>query len=180
MNLRLRILKAYLPAPVKKKALAELFVLTAQAFACDPPEIKSQSHPELLKSYALFTKEQVEKLIDRSGDVEPIKARLFQNAQDLGEKLRKELRLRRPEDVLAMSRLLYKILGIDFHATTGGEVTIHSCFFSRFYTAPVCRIISALDEGVAAGLSAGGKLDFAERITEGKDCCRARFIFKEY
>ena len=32
-----------------------------------------------------------------------------------------------------------------------------------------------LDEGIAAGLSGGGKLTFSQRITEGKPQCEASF-----
>ena len=56
-----------------------------------------------------------------------------------------------------------------------GELRIRSCYFSSFYSSGVCRLISALDAGVAAGLSSGGRLVFSRRLTEGHDCCLARF-----
>jgi hypothetical protein len=80
---------------------------------------------------------------------------------------------------MEMSSILYQILGIDFEGDTSGEVTIKKCFFSDYYSQQVCQIISSLDEGVAAGLSGGGNLSFSGRITEGKDCCRARLAMPE-
>jgi hypothetical protein len=78
-----------------------------------------------------------------------------------------------------LSRVLYRILGIDFEGRLDGGVTIKLCAFSRHYTGRVCRLISALDAGAASGLTGGGILEFKERITEGRDCCLARLTFPE-
>ena len=51
------------------------------------------------------------------------------------------------------------------------EFAIRRCFFSGFYSPEVCRLISSLDEGLAAGLT-GGKLCFVQRITDGGSCCK--------
>ena len=50
---------------------------------------------------------------------------------------------------------------------------IPKCFFSAYYSGPVCRVVAALDQGLAAGLSRGGRLTFVGRITEGNAACRA-------
>lgn len=83
-------------------------------------------------------------------------------------------------------RSLYRAIGIDFAGELRGElpgglpreVVIGRCFFSRFYSEGVCRLISALDSGVAAGISGGGQLEFYQRLSEGHECCWAQFRFK--
>jgi len=53
------------------------------------------------------------------------------------------------------------------------EITVTRCFFADYYTEPVCRVIAALDAGLAAGLFGGASFEFTQRLTEGKPCCRA-------
>ena len=77
---------------------------------------------------------------------------------------------------MIMGKILYEMLGIEFLDTGQGTITIPKCFFSQYYTDQICQLISALDEGVLAGLSGGGRLDFSQRLTEGNDCCKAQFI----
>jgi len=179
MNLLLNIARIYLPAFIKKKKLQELFELTAEAFQSDLPSIKKLSYDECLKVYAHFSKTKAEEAIKLHSNIEAVKKRLYQNAYQMGEKLRKDFRIKTQADVILLSKILYKILRIEFAGNSSGEVIIKRCFFSQFYTLQVCGIISSLDEGVAAGLSAGGRLVFNERITEGKSCCRATFYMKE-
>ena len=114
-----------------------------------------------------------------AGDIIEVKTGLFQNAFRMGREIRRNFRLRSPGEVMEMSRILYRFLGIDFEGKAGGDVTIKSCFFSHYYSPQVCRLISSLDEGLAAGLSDGGRLDFSQRITEDKDCCKARLVIPE-
>jgi len=178
MNLPLTIARIYIPALIKKKKLLELFELTADAFDSEMPAVANRSYRECLKAYADFSKINAEEAVKRPDNVEAVKERLYRNAFRMGEKLRKDFRIGSKAEVIRLSKILYKILGIEFSGESSGEVVIRRCFFSQFYTADVCRIISSLDEGVAAGLSAGGRLVFTERISEGKNCCRAEFHMK--
>ena len=73
------------------------------------------------------------------------------------------------------ARWLYRVLGIAFQGTADGAITIRRCAFSDVYSGPVCRLISALDRGVLAGLAGGGQLTFQTRLTEGAAVCRACF-----
>ena len=63
----------------------------------------------------------------------------------------------------------------DLQGDARGEVVINRCYFSRFFSSEVCRLMSAMDAGLFAGLSNGGVLTFSCRITEGQPCCRAHF-----
>lgn len=179
MNLLLKLAQIYIPSFIKKRKLLKLFEITTQAFQCDAPDVKGLSFDKCLIEYARFTQTKAEAAIRQDQNLEILKDRLYQNAYQLGQQLRKDFRIASLEDVMTMSKILYQILGIEFQGNLTGEVVIKSCFFSRFYSSQVCQLISSLDEGVAAGLSGGGKLRFYQQITEGHDCCKAHFILKE-
>ncbi len=179
MNWRLQLIRFYCPALLKKAKLAELFNLTALAFQQECPNFTGLSVKDSLLQYALFTKKAAQAALRNSDNLPSIKERLFQNAYQLGQKIRKELHLRTFDDVLLASKILYRILGIDFQSDEKGEVIIKRCFFSQFYSSQICQLISALDQGVVAGLSDGGIFAFSQRITEGKDCCKAKITFGE-
>jgi hypothetical protein len=113
---------------------------------------------------------------DESGrDLAEVQRRLYDGAYRIGQELGRTFRVANTADALAAARLLYRALGIDLRATPAGEVTVHRCFFSEFYSSPVCQVIASLDKGLFAGLSDGGQLSFTQRITEGSDCCKADF-----
>jgi len=179
MNLFLKLFPRCLPSFAKKKKLEELFCLAADAFQTETPETQELSYAEALEKFAVFTRDEAEKSIHAGDDLAALKKRLYTNARDLGDKLRKRYRINSLSDAMAMSRFLYRILGIDFRGNKQGEATIRRCFFSHIYSSQICEVISALDEGLAAGLSAGGRLTFDQRITEGNTCCRARVCLEE-
>ncbi len=160
MKLALAVLRFHLPFFLKKKMLTELSGLTARAFGAPSPNLKGLSYGRMLEAYALFTKGEAERLSEKSAEEHAIKDRLHRNSQELGQRLRTRFRLQNPGDVFLLSRLLYQALGIDFEGRPDGEVIIRRCFFSRFYTPAICRVISSLDEGMAEGLSGGGRLEF--------------------
>jgi len=176
----MKILQIHIPAFIRKKKIKDLFECTARAFECGIPDINGLSYEECLEKYALFTNAEAEKSIRRGDNLQIIKKRLYQNAFILGENLGKSFRVTTIEEVMKMSRILYNALKIDFHGNVRGDISIETCFFSKYYSSSVCEIISSLDEGIIAGLSGGGKLVFSERITEGKKCCKACFVLKDF
>lgn len=179
MKVFLNLARIYIPAYLKKRKLQELLQLTADAFQCESPDTKDLSFDEGLKKFAQFTNEQVATAIQKKADLEAIRSRLYQNSFHIGQKIRKDFRITTQAEIMMMSKIIYRLLGIEFQYDMSGEVDIKSCFFSHFYISRVCQIISALDEGLFAGLSAGGRLLFKNRITEGKNCCRASYILPE-
>jgi hypothetical protein len=180
MSLALKVLKTCAPPVFKKRILRELYLATARAFDTPPPPgLRRLSHGELLESYASFTASQAERALQDADSTPVVEGKLYRESRALGERLRRTLRLRTTGDVLATSRILYAALGIDFEGREPGEVIIRRCYFSRFYTADICRVMSSADAGVAAGLSGGGRLEFSQRITEGGEACRARLVFGE-
>jgi len=169
MNFYLTLAHLGIPEFYKKKKMIELFELTSRAFQCERPELAGLSHYELLVQFANCTASWAEKCVDAP---DAVKARLFKEAHVMGRDLRNQFRIKSFAEAMEMSRIIYRLLGIDYSGRGDGEVIIRSCFFSRYYSAPVCRIIAGLDEGLAAGLTDGARLIFKQRITEGlPECC---------
>lgn len=170
----LKIMRLCLPEFVKKRKLLELFRLTADAFETELPGLKGRSFAGILAEYALFTREQAERYRRSGRQLEEVKDRLYQNSYIFGQSLRKSLRIATWEEAVTALAVIYQLIGIDFQCDRQGEVIIRQCFFSRYYSGEVCRLISSLDEGLAAGIS-GGRLSFCQRLTEGGDCCQGYF-----
>jgi hypothetical protein len=159
--------------------LAELFEATADAFECPAPALDHLSYDECLRTYALFTREQAEKALQAGRDLPAIKTKLYQNAYPLGRKLREWFSVDTMEEVMELGQILYRAIGVEMQGDAQGDVIVKRCFFSQFYSAPVCDLISALDDGIFSGLSGGGRLAFSERLTEGRECCRAKLALRE-
>lgn len=189
----LRIAKRYIPEYIKNKKLDDLFGLTAEAFQAEVPELKGLPFAERLTKYASFTRDQAEPFLKREAaaedgksKVEAIEGKLYRNSFLLGEALRKSLQIKTWEQAVEALELIYRIIGIDFHfegrdashQDEPGGFTVKKCYFSEYYSSEVCGLISSLDEGLAAGLSGGGRLGFTQRITEGCSCCRG-YLIKE-
>jgi hypothetical protein len=185
MNILLKILPSVvldaitLPAFIRKEILAELFEATADAFECPVPAHDHLSYDECLQTYALFTREQAERVFQSGHDIPALKARLYQNAYPLGGKLRKWFAVDRVEEVMELGQILYQAIGVEIQGDAQGNVTVKRCYFSQFYSGPVCDLISALDDGVFAGLSGGGRLAFSQRLTEARECCRAKLQLRK-
>jgi hypothetical protein len=179
MNLLLAALRVHTPACLRRRKLAELAAVTADAFGCPAPPLDGLTGDARLRRYAAFTRAQVEAAIAGGRDLRAIHDRLYAGAYRIGSDLRRWLRLATMSDVMAAARILYRGLGIDFRGTPAGDVVIARCFFSDIYSSDVCRVIAALDDGFLAGLAGGGQLIFSQRVTEGYDHCRACFTREE-
>lgn len=171
----LKLMQLHIPEFIKKRKLHELFRLTADAFQSELPELHGLSFAECLLKYAQFTREQAEDCARGSGSLEEVKHRLYQNSYVFGQNLRKTLHVATWEQAVRALQAIYKIMGIDLECDGQGEIIIKQCFFSKYYSQEVCKLISALDDGIAAGLSGGGRLRFTHRITEGASHCKAYF-----
>jgi len=171
----LKIMRIYIPEFIKKRKLNELLRLTADAFQCELPEFRGHSFAEHLQEYALFTKEQAERCLLSGETLEEVKHRLYQNSYIYGQDLRNRLYIVTWKEAVMALKVIYKLIGIDFQYDSQGKFIIKQCFFSKYYSAGVCELISSLDEGMAAGLSGGGRLCFKQRLTEGSCCCKGCF-----
>ncbi len=176
MNVLVKILPHHLPAFIRAEILSALFEASAQAFGCPVPAHEHLSYDECLRAYALFTSQQAELALREGRDAAAIKARLFQNAAPLGEKLQRWFGIDQMGEVMEIGHILYQAIGVDFQGDGEGEVSVRGCYFSQFYSAAACDLISALDDGVFSGLSGGGRLAFSQRITEGETYCKAKLL----
>ncbi len=175
MNLRLALASVYLPARIKRRKLAELLQRTAGAFGDAAPDITRQSFEDGLRTFAALTTRWAEDA-DRA---DPGAAdRLRDTAREFGKGVRHALRIATPADAMRAARLLYELLGIQLEARVDGSLVVRHCYFADWYAPRVCALMSALDEGVLAGLAGGGHLTFEKRITEGCDRCTATFHFE--
>jgi hypothetical protein len=185
MNILLKLLPSVvfdaitILAFIRKKVLAELFEATADAFECPAPAHDHLSYDACLRTYALFTREQAEKALQAGRDIPAIKTQLYQNAFPLGAKLRRWFAVESMEEVMELGRILYRAIRVEIQGDTQGDLTMKRCYFSQFYSSPVCDLISALDDGVFSGLSGGGRLAFSERLTEGRGCCKAKLQLRQ-
>lgn len=171
-NLRLRLLLAILPLAGGRKRLQDLFRFTAAAFDRELPDLRGQSRADMLLAYARFTRGEAER--ELAGGTAPARQReLHERSLRLGRDIRSALPVRSRADAAAVLRFLYRTLAIDNTVDARGAVTIGRCFLAAHYTPEVCRFMSAMDEGIVAGLC-GGRLIFSQRLTEGAACCRAR------
>ncbi|PKM86500.1 MAG: hypothetical protein CVU87_11955 [Firmicutes bacterium HGW-Firmicutes-12] len=169
------IIQLYMPEFIKKKKLYQLFSLTADAFQSELPELRGFSYGECLAKYAIFTKNQAESCLQSGQPLEEVKLRLYQNSRAFGQKLRKSLYIKTWEEVVTTLKVCYKLIGIDFQCDKQNEFIIKQCFFSKYYSGEVCRLISSVDEGLVAGLSGDARLCFKERLSEGGSCCKGYF-----
>jgi hypothetical protein len=173
LNILLRLADIHLPAALARRRLDQLIAASADAFGNTAPSTRGLSYHESLVAFAVFTRDQAEACLDRPGRTEAVQRRLFDAAQEIGRDLQRQFRVTTGPDVAAALRVSYRALGIAFDGRGYGNVAIPKCFFSAYYSGPVCRVVAALDQGLAAGLSRGGRLTFVGRITEGSAACRA-------
>jgi hypothetical protein len=178
VNLRLAAAKVYTPHRLRVSRLRDLFALTAEAFGVSVPDIPRCRASGLLESYARFTGDAAAAWVD-SGRPADVMERLRNAGFSFGAGLRRELGIRSRSDVMEAARLLYRFIGIDFRGEADGRIVIRRCLFSGFYSPEACLLMSALDDGVVAGLAGGGSLVFTGRITGGGPACEARFFFPE-
>lgn len=180
MNYRLMLAWLYLPGSMKREQLLELYRRTARALGSDPGAagyegVSGRSDQQILEAFAEMTRDQVQLAMAKAGeaDLEVLSDRLRREAEEVGRQLREKMHLRTQRDFRIALRIIYQTLDIDLHVSVAGEVSIRHCFFSKYYSARICRFMSALDDGLAQGLSGGHRLHFVERLTEGFPCCRA-------
>ena len=175
MSIRLSLVQRAFPARLKLWMLDQLAQVTADGFVAPAPDWPGRAFDERLAAYAAFTVRESEALL-AGGDAAVVAAardRLWRGASELGAGVRRRLGLRRPEEALAAWKLLYRQIGIEVEGDVRGEIRVTRCFFADHYTEGVCGLIAALDEGWASGLFGGATLEFSERLTGGRPCCRA-------
>ncbi|MCL4562085.1 MAG: hypothetical protein M1281_15925 [Chloroflexi bacterium] len=178
MRVLIKVLPHNLPAFIRKKIFAQLGEATADAFGCPAPALDHLSSDDCHRAYALFTREQAEKALRAGREVSIIKTLLYQHAYPLGVRLRNWFGVDTMEEVMDLGQILYRAIGVEIQGNHQGDITVKRCYFSQFYSGPLCDLVSAFDDGVFSGLSGGGRLTFSERLTEGGESCRAKLCIR--
>jgi hypothetical protein len=177
MGLLVSVLQLHTPEFVSKMAMAQLCKFTAAAFNADVPRLAGLNSEECLATYARFAATQAGQRLQEGREIEILEKRLYENAVEMGKQQRMWFQPHSMQEMMTVGRVLYRMLQIDFQGDAYGDVVITSCYFSRFYSCEVCRLMSSMDRGLFAGLSNGGQLTFTARITEGQTCCRGHFCW---
>jgi hypothetical protein len=172
MSVRLALLELRMPARLRRAGLDELAATAAGAFACPAPRLGGRTHADRLEQFARFTAGEAALACTQERD-QVVRAELRREAEQLGRRLRRRLGVRSPGQALRALRLLYGQLGIDLGVPDAGKLEMTRCSFSSFYDAQVCRVMSAMDEGIVSGLTGGCRLRFERRMTEGAASCIA-------
>lgn len=179
MNIRLAAAEFHLPRRLRERGFRRLFTLAARAFGCDAVFVSGLPYGGMTEEFAMFTAKQSLKCLKDDASASEAARRLRESAFDFGREIRSVLGLKTRSEVMRAARLLYRILGIDFRGASDGGIIIAKCGFARFYSPDICEFISALDEGMLAGLAGGGTLSFKGRITGDLPSCTAIFRFPE-
>lgn len=166
MSTRVALLGLWTPRRLQSWGLERLFLIAATAFRVPVPAPQG----ERLAQFAAFTREHAERAL-REGNPKAERL-LYSGAHAFGCELRRRAAANSARAGLRLARIAYRSLGIDFCAR-GNAFVISRCSFARWYSAPVCEFMSALDRGLIAGLT-GSRMVFSERITEGCEACRGR------
>ncbi|MCD7840473.1 MAG: hypothetical protein LUG46_07625 [Erysipelotrichaceae bacterium] len=147
---------------------------TAKVFGVKSPTVIGFSLSKLLKAYAQLTTDISMKFIENKQDRNQLYQNLYDMAYHLGSDLRWWLRPQNNQDCFSIIEMLYRHIGITL-CEESSTICVYQCYFSDFYTPEVCSIISAIDQGIFAGVYQGGTLSFYKRITEGYEKCEAKF-----
>lgn len=176
MSVRLFLLERWMPNALQRRMFSQLVRITAAGFETAAPNIRGLSMEEAVVVFARFTRREAER-VRQAGDAEAGRARdrLYLGARKMGTAARRAAGIHTREEAVRALRLLYAAIGIDLDGDPqSGELTVSRCAFSAIYTPEVCAFISALDAGIADGITGGAALAFTERMTQGAPHCRAR------
>jgi len=109
---------------------------------------------------------------------------LFLIGQNLGKQARSRLGVSdNPKDLTKAARILYRILGIEFHTEwhdkSSATAIIDRCALAQQYSKLTCEVLSATDEGVIRGLQPNVTMKFKEYMTSGCKNCKADINLSE-
>jgi len=162
----LRCLDRHTPSVLRTVEIRILCRWTANAFHMQAPAVHTLHAGKALRQYAVFS----QKCLTQPG-ADP--AYIYRTARRLGRRLRRITGFSDSRDCARLVFWLYRGIGITMDGKLPGEITVSTCYFSRFYAPAQCALMSHMDSGIISGICGGGKLCFSRRITQGDDACRA-------
>jgi hypothetical protein len=198
VGLRLLVLGWWTPKYVIRRELqnisdqttAALKTLLSQHGAIDP-EVGAQRQPAGIQEQRAAMAQTQTKLVDalvvavgREEAVKLGREALFVVGQNLGKQARSRLGVGdSPKDLTRAAKILYRVLGIEFHLEWQGDLTavaiIDRCALSEQYSELTCEVLCATDEGVISGLQPKVTMQFKEYLTSGCQNCKADIRFNK-
>ena len=172
VRLLLSILERCTPSFVVSFELQVLMSITARAFARKGSAVWYLPARRALERYAEFSAE----CMARQSLTEDCGLRLYRYAFAAGRRIRKLTGFTKRDDLSKLVIYLYRNINIAMSGSVPEDISVSGCFFSRYYTPEMCRMMSNLDSGIVAGVCGrkfGSRLAFNARITEGDGVCRA-------
>lgn len=155
-----------------------LYNATAKAFHQKGKWIVQIPSEKALQAYARFTQHCMSNPTRSC----TFRSDLYRTAFRLGARIGKITGFTESQDLCRLVFFLYKGIGITMCGTLPGKVHVTKCFFAQCYSPLDCRIMSAMDSGIIAGIfsqnTVGPQLHFSERLTEGCSTCTACFLSK--
>jgi len=126
--------------------------------------------------------EILEAEVGHEGAIKLGREALFAIGQDTGRQTRSKLGVNDTQrDLTRAAKILYRVLGIEFHLDWHGEsnatVIIDRCALAEQYSKLTCEVLSATDEGVLNGLQPNVMMKFKEYMTSGCKNCKADLAF---
>jgi hypothetical protein len=198
MGLRLNLLYLWTPNYIIRRELRNLdsqttdaltSLLAAHASQNAVTTIKPQTSKSVKEQRAFMAQTHsklVEALAAAVGHDKAValgRESLYRVGLALGKQTRSKLGVgTNQNDLVKASKILYRVLGIDFHIEwtnqTDAVAVIERCALSEHYSKLTCEVLSATDEGVISGLQPKVKMHFTQTITGGCQNCRANLNFQ--
>jgi len=194
MSLKLRLAALWMPEGTMRKMLEKVDEATTAALddlvrrcggrspipaSGDGRAVRTME--ESMAAMASGHNTRVKALVDAVGKARAVelgRQALYPVGVMLGREAKKELSVGDgPQELELAARVLYRALGIHFglEMRNGGTMLmrVDRCALSHHYSREACLVLSAVDEGVVAGLSPGYSMLFEQRMTGGSDVCVA-------
>lgn len=138
--------------------------------------IMAQTHTKLVETLVAMVGQEEAVILGREA--------LFSVGLNVGELTRNKLGVGdNPKDLTKAAKILYRILGIEFHLewldNSNATAIIDRCALAEQYSKLTCEVLSATDEGVISGLQPNVTMKFKEYMTSGCQNCRACIHFHE-
>ncbi len=167
-----------MPEAIRKLELGVLMHMTAVSCGRKAPSMHGMDSRDCLKCYRRFTVDAVNACDEEA--LPSFRENMYRRAFMTGRCLSLLPGLRERENRKRLIVMLYRNIGIELTNAEDGDsekndwrIRIPHCSFGTAYTPRTCRVMSGMDAGIICGILGGGKLEFAERITEGCPCCTA-------
>jgi hypothetical protein len=197
MGLRLLILAQWTPNYIIRRELTNVSQQTTQALKAllatyapkepvdtadqKPPTSICEQRARMAQTHAKMV-ETLESAVGTKRAVALGREALFSVGLNLGKQTSTKLGVGdSPKDLIRASKILYRILGIEFHMgefnDTKAEAIIDRCALALQYSKLTCEVLSATDEGVIKGLYPNAEMHFEKYMTSGCPTCVARIQF---